>query len=226
MEVSERSAFKVYCGGPLFNPKEQEEMQAIAAVLEAQGYNVFLPQRDGLELARILPILLEKSVPAEQASLILNKAIFALDVYEVMDSDGLVLNMNGRVPDEGAMVEAGIAWAYGKEVVVYNSDDRSLVQGSCNPLVMGLGDFESVDDYAKIPITFKAKFAGKRPGVSNGVTSAFADARNRGAKIGECLRNQRDPREITYLLLELFGEGTCATSKGLKEISSPAVTRP
>lgn len=226
MQVSEQNGFKVYCGGPLFNPKEQEEMQAIAAVLEAQGYTVFLPQRDGLELARILPILREKGVPSEDASLILNKAIFALDVYEVMDSDGLVLNMNGRVPDEGAMVEAGIAWGHGKEVVIYNSDDRSLVQGSCNPLVMGLGNFESVDDYAEIAVAFKAKFAGKKPGASNGSASEFVEAHRRGAQIGECLRSGRDPLELTSLLLDLFGENTCAISKGRKQISSPAITRP
>ena len=47
----ERSSYKIYCAGPLFNPKEQEEMGQIASVLECKGYSVFLPQRDGLEFA-------------------------------------------------------------------------------------------------------------------------------------------------------------------------------
>ena len=100
---------KIYCAGPLFNPKEREDMNGIATALEAAGYSVFLPQRDGLELARLLPILTEKGRSAEEASLVLNNAIFSLDVFELIHSAGVMLNINGRVPDEGAMVEAGIA---------------------------------------------------------------------------------------------------------------------
>ena len=91
-------------------------MACIAGALEKAGYTVFLPQRDGLELARLLPKLIEKGLSAEKASKILNRAIFDVDVFQIIDSQGLILNMNGRVPDEGAMVEAGIAWSHKKQL--------------------------------------------------------------------------------------------------------------
>ena len=121
--------FKIYCAGPLFNPVERNEMRFIADTLKNADFSVFLPQEDGLEFARLFPAFLSRGFKQNEAQQILNHAIFSLDVYEVLASDGLVLNMNGRVPDEGAMVEAGIAWANDKPIVIFNSDDRSLLQG-------------------------------------------------------------------------------------------------
>ena len=51
---------KIYCAGPLFNPKEQEEMQEIAHVLEQKGFTTFLAQRDGLLFEQLLPLLIDK----------------------------------------------------------------------------------------------------------------------------------------------------------------------
>ena len=75
-----------------------------------------------------------------------------------MDSDGLILNINGRVPDEGAMVEAGIAWNAGKKIVIYKNDSRTLINGNDNPLLLGLSDFEVVNDISSIPYSFKTLF--------------------------------------------------------------------
>ena len=38
----EKRRYKIYCAGPLFNPKEREEMSQIASVLEHAGYSAFL----------------------------------------------------------------------------------------------------------------------------------------------------------------------------------------
>lgn len=43
--------------------------------------------------------------------------IFEKDVQELKNSDVVVFNMDGRVPDEGACVEIGIGYALGKECV-------------------------------------------------------------------------------------------------------------
>jgi len=48
---------RVYCAGPLFNEKEKEEMAEIAQALERHGFEVFLPQRDGLELSKCVQSL-------------------------------------------------------------------------------------------------------------------------------------------------------------------------
>jgi nucleoside 2-deoxyribosyltransferase len=146
---------KIYCAGPLFNRKEKEEMQEIADSLESGGFRVFLPHRDGFEFSNLSSTFQKMGVALEKATEILNKAIFTLDVFQVLDSDGLVLNMNGRVPDEGAMVEAGIAWNAGKSIVIYKSDARTLLNGNDNPLLLGLSSFETVSNIPEIPKKFK-----------------------------------------------------------------------
>jgi len=201
--------FKIYCAGPLFNPKEQEEMKEIASVLEEAGYNVFLPHRDGLEFANIFPNLLEKGVEPQQAKEILNNAIFSLDVFHVTDSHGLVLNMNGRVPDEGAMVEAGIAWACNKIIVIFRNDSRSLLEGNCNPMVMGLSDFSYVKNYSDIPNAFDYKFSKAREDYIYSRDPQFEITMKNGKQINEFLSGQKPSNDITSLLIDLFRERTC-----------------
>jgi len=204
---------KIYCAGPLFNPKEREDMNSIATVLETAGYSVFLPQRDGLELAKLLPVLIKKDISEEKASIVLNNAIFSLDVFEVIDSDGVILNMNGRVPDEGAMVEAGIAWAHEKPIVIFKNDDRSLIQGNCNPLVMGLADFEFVDKYENIPVAFEKKFSESNKNTNTPKKSSFSVANTKGEAIRDYLMAQKTANELAELLIELFGEILCQSLK-------------
>ncbi|MBN2532398.1 MAG: nucleoside 2-deoxyribosyltransferase [Spirochaetales bacterium] len=145
---------KIYCAGPLFNDKEKEEMKEIATVLERNGYHVFLPQRDGFEFVNLFPAFTQLGISEDTARRILNKAIFSLDVFQVVYCQGLVLNMNGRVPDEGAMVEAGIAWSCGKQIVIYKNDARTLLNGNDNPLILGLSDFKLIRSIEEIPRAF------------------------------------------------------------------------
>jgi len=209
----DRRQYKIYCAGPLFNPKECETMSEIAATLEDAGYRVFLPQRDGLELARLLPVLQEHGMPFRDASSICNKAIFALDVFQIIDTNGLVLNMNGRVPDEGAVAEAGIAWAHGKPVVIFNTDKRSLVQGNCNPMVMGLGDFKYVTGYDEIRDELDRLFADGGPKCVSEPTAPFELANSRGRQISEYLATKRPIFDLTELLIELFGDSNVKVQK-------------
>ena len=46
--------------------------------------------------------------------------------------------LDGRVPDEGACVEVGLAYAYDKECIGFKSDSRSLVGDMDNPLLIGV----------------------------------------------------------------------------------------
>ena len=206
-------ALKIYCAGPLFNPKEREDMNSIATVLETAGYSVFLPQRDGLELARLLPVLIEKGISEAKASIVLNNAIFSLDVFEIIDSDGVILNINGRVPDEGAMVEAGIAWAHEKPIVIFFFFFRSLIQGNCNPMIMGLADFEFVDKYEKITVAFKGKFSESNKNTGTPKKSSFGIANTKGEAIRDYLTGQKTVNEIAELLIDLFGKILCQSSK-------------
>lgn len=222
----ERSAYKVYCAGPLFNPKEREEMRQIASALEDAGYSVFLPQRDGLEFAELFPSFLKKGIPAQEAQKILNMAIFSLDVFQIIDSEGLLLNMNGRVPDEGAMVEAGIAWAHDKVVVIFRSDSRSLIEGNCNPLVLGLSDFSCVDSYGRIPAVFETKFAIMAERALSARDHGFEAATKSGKEISDYLASRKSRGDIADLLIYLFRERICQASEDLKGSCSQASTQP
>lgn len=148
---------RVYCAGPLFNRSEREEMTAIADLLMESGYTVYLPHRDGMEFRLILDVLVERNWDTPTAAQFLHEAIFALDVYQlVIECVVMVWNLNGRTPDEGAVSEAAMAWMLGKPLIAYQDDVRSLIQGRVNPLLVGMVDFESVDEIDLIPDTLSA----------------------------------------------------------------------
>ncbi|MCA9838590.1 MAG: nucleoside 2-deoxyribosyltransferase [Trueperaceae bacterium] len=92
----------IYFAGPLFNDAEKWFNERLTEKLEQLGFNVFLPQRDGFELndpkARF--------EPKERADY-----IFKLDRDKVFESDILLYVLDGRVPDEGAAFELGLAYA-------------------------------------------------------------------------------------------------------------------
>ena len=118
----------VYFAGPLFNQAEKDFNLKLAKVLEENGYEVFLPQRDGIEAA-----LLEGKSEEE-----LVEMIFALDAGEVKKADIIFMNLDGRVPDEGACVELGIEYGSGKRCYGFKTDTRSVELGmDLNPMISG-----------------------------------------------------------------------------------------
>ena len=123
-----RTGKRVYFAGPMFNQGEKDFNLKVTHVLEAHGYQVFLPQRDGIEGA-----LLEGKTEEEMIEM-----IFPLDVKNVQDADILFMNLDGRVPDEGACVELGIAYANAKRCYGFKTDTRAAEQGmDLNPMISG-----------------------------------------------------------------------------------------
>ena len=119
---------KVYLACPMFCQGEKDFNLKIAKVLEDFGYEVFLPQRDGLEAA-----LLKGKTEEEVV-----KMIFRLDYEQVMKADIVFMNLDGRVSDEGADVELGMAYAAGKRCYGCKTDTRTLqYHMDNNPLVTG-----------------------------------------------------------------------------------------
>jgi nucleoside 2-deoxyribosyltransferase len=196
---------KVYCAGPLFNQKEREEMAEMADALESNGLSVFLPHRDGFEFADLHNVFLEIGCTEEQTNIILNKAIFTLDVFQVLSSDGLVLNINGRVPDEGAVVEAGIAWNAGKKVVLYKNDSRTLLKGSDNPLLSGLGDFKLVSNISDVPKIFLDYFRKRQPFQNQSIdNSCVKKLFQKGEKISEIAIQTENKVRVCQRLIEVL----------------------
>lgn len=119
---------KIYFAGPLFCYSEKKYNLSLATILENVGYKVFLPQRDGYEAAQ----LREKSQDE------VSKMIFEKDVSEILKSDIFFMVLDGRVPDDGACVELGIAYASGKKCYGIKTDARALEVGlDLNPLISG-----------------------------------------------------------------------------------------
>jgi nucleoside 2-deoxyribosyltransferase len=186
---------RVYCAGPLFNEPERREMQQIAAELERAGHETFLPQRDGLELAQLEPVIAELTEP-RVASDALHRAIFSFDMFKLLSwSEGVVANFNGRVPDEGTVVEAAVAWHSGKALVLYKHDSRSAFAGGDNPMLTGLTDGQMVDNYADIVEVLGVKLAAGQGSLQRALAI--------GGRIGALRAHTEDPKALARSLLEI-----------------------
>ncbi len=119
---------RIYYAAPLFSESERDYNLKIVTILENYGYDVFLPQRDGF-----LASELEGKTEKEKTEM-----IFAKDKEEILKSDILFFMLDGRVPDEGACVELGIAYASGKRCYGFKSDARSVeLDMDLNPMISG-----------------------------------------------------------------------------------------
>jgi len=95
---------KIYFAGPLFCEAELKFNLALTEKLETEGFEVFLPQRDGVEA--------DKPPYDQIAREERRKAMFALGKQKVYESEIFLFVLDGRVPDEGACVELGLAHAH------------------------------------------------------------------------------------------------------------------
>ena len=95
---------QIYFAAPLFNDAERQFNEALCAVLEEAGHSVFLPQRDGNEAFSHTELTEEERA----------KLIFRADIAAIGRPDVLFMVLDGRVPDEGACVELGYAYAVGR----------------------------------------------------------------------------------------------------------------
>lgn len=93
---------KIYFAAPLFSKAEKEFNQILCDKLESLGFTVFLPQRDGIENDKL------SSMTEEDHCI----AIFNLDKEKIFECEIFLFILDGRVPDEGACVELGLAYAY------------------------------------------------------------------------------------------------------------------
>lgn len=106
----------IYFAGPLFNEGERAYNLTLTSKLEAAGFEVFLPQRDGVEL--------DVTRARRETWQEKRQAIFELDRDKLLEADIFLFLLDGRVPDEGACVELGIA--YGQK---YSLEKEKLLIG-------------------------------------------------------------------------------------------------
>ena len=114
----------IYLAAPLFNDMEKQRNEALDAALRNSGFRTFLPQRDGGEFAN------ESAPEADPAQI--RTQIFTADIRAVKACEILLFLFDGRVPDEGACFELGMAYALGKRCVGLKTDARSFIDGHDN----------------------------------------------------------------------------------------------
>ena len=116
--------YDIYISAPLFNEMEIKFNETVSKFLEERGFSTYLPQRDGGEDEMLLkdPKLWPET----------SKRVFDRDVSALKDSSALIMVMDGRVPDEGACVELGMAYAYGKICIGFQTDTRTFATGQNN----------------------------------------------------------------------------------------------
>jgi nucleoside 2-deoxyribosyltransferase len=129
----------IYYAGPLFSQAERDFNQGLVSKLESLGFRVFLPQRDGVEKTKLQ---YQKTSSLERRWL-----LFSLDIKKIEQADIFLLVLDGRVPDEGACVELGIAYSLKKFlkqkklIVGLQTDSRAAFLGTkLNPMLAGCFD--------------------------------------------------------------------------------------
>jgi nucleoside 2-deoxyribosyltransferase len=139
------SGVLIYLAGPLFSEAERRFNVELTEKLEDLGFRVFLPQRDGVEREKA-PY--DTMTPEER-----RHAMFHLDKSKILDSDIFVFVLDGRVPDEGACVELGIAYCQKelrnsqKFLIGLHTDPRAAFIGArLNPMVSVPLDFIAEDE--------------------------------------------------------------------------------
>lgn len=154
--------FRIYCSGPLFCAEEIGGMNAIAKVLEDADFQTFLPHRDGLE--RYLVRFGKMPVPSIASGIRtrIDYAIFSLDVYELIARcSAVVCNLNGRVPDEGMIVEAALAYSNGKPLVLFKDDIRAPFGGYDNSMLTSLGNGKIFQKLTELPSALENQISQK-----------------------------------------------------------------
>ncbi len=124
----------IYFAGPLFKKAEKYFNQQLTKKLETAGFEVFLPQRDG--------VTGDKPPYNKMTREERRKAMFALDQEKIFEADIFLFVLDGRVPDEGACVELGIAYCQKilkrkrKLLIGFKTDSRAIqIATDLNPMI-------------------------------------------------------------------------------------------
>jgi len=134
MNLISNSQLHLYFAGPLFNQAERQFNERLCLKLEELGFSVFLPQRDGIESSK--PPYREMSKDDRR------RAMFTMDRDQILAAELFLFILDGRVPDEGACVELGIAYGqrfltqHKKMLVGLKTDNRTaFAEAMLNPMI-------------------------------------------------------------------------------------------
>lgn len=122
---------RVYFAASLFNEAERDFNRRVVAMIHDLGYSTWFPQED---VGLLTDLMEELDMTLDQV----RDHIFRLNIREVQGADLVVFVLDGRVPDEGACIEAGIAWAMDKPIIALKTDIRDGESGGNNIMIDGI----------------------------------------------------------------------------------------
>lgn len=132
---------QIYFAAPLFSQAELTFNEQLTETLEADGHEVFLPQRDGIEIAELY-----EQPDIDDVADVMNR-IFEIDRDAVYESDVLTAVLDGQVPDEGVAVEIGLAYENDVPIICLKTDRRTFSPDEpLNAMLWG-----AMDEYVETP---------------------------------------------------------------------------
>lgn len=150
----------IYFAAPLFSQAERSFNEYLTQRLEAQGFTVFLPQRDGVEKNK--PPY-HSMTPDER-----RQALFHLDKQQIFACDIFFFLLDGRVPDEGGCVELGMAYCQKelqnskKLLLGLQTDRRAATLGAkLNPMLHVPLDYIASDEETVFQVLQQYRATGK-----------------------------------------------------------------
>jgi nucleoside 2-deoxyribosyltransferase len=195
---------KIFISGPMFSPADLWEGNEIKAALVKAGFDTYWAPEDGIEDERLIKNLQSPLMAApyyQKVAILVQKLGWTLDIYmATFGCDGMVMDMNGRVPDGGSIVEAANAYSCGMPLVLYKETSITMWGPFNNPMIAALTkDWEPVDSVDKIAPALTATIEAKDPAYQYVPPPAFA----RDLEIGKFVSEHRD--EVMQILLTLSG---------------------
>ncbi len=154
---------RVYYAASLFNEAEREFNRQVVAMIHDLGYSTWFPQED---VGLLTDLMDELNMTLDEV----RDHIFGLNIKEVQEADLIVFVLDGRVPDEGACIEAGIGWAMKKPIIALKTDIRDAEPGGNNVMIDGIatqvaGSIEELRDLLE-PVHALVDLTGEDPVVT------------------------------------------------------------
>jgi len=208
----------VYISGPMFSIADKWQQRAIKHTLMNAGFSTYLPQHDGIEVGSLMASVNQANT-SQVAPVIMfvRTIVFAMDMFQVLAGcKSLVLNMDGRVPDEGSVSETAAAFTAGQPIVIYKTTPISMLGGEDNPMISGLSmNWLTVNNENDLPAALLAaglavQNAGFKPFTPGGQVSAVVKL---GATVWENIGtihgilksvNPQDPNSVMKAMEELL----------------------
>ena len=125
---------RAYYAAGLFNEGERQFNLKVKRMLDELGFVTWFPQED----AGFIEDYLAQGMTLDEA----RHHIFEQNLEAVRAADVLIFNLDGRVPDEGACIEAGVAFGWDKRLIGLQTDFRAVEPGGNNLMIDGVLQYE------------------------------------------------------------------------------------